>query len=690
MQFSEDEALIKCDIDMTSQAIMIQNEVKFLQKHRLYLNLMGGFFFVAAILLYNNLFDICPYNTDSKCIQEWLKPQILKLIIVSISSSGLFVLVVFMALRNLISKLYIGLFVCFLMKVIFIEDHVMSTTNYQIVYQFFEILFILIFGIISIILVNFIKCWIRWRMKCLLIVGMIILVILIYFKIQINNSCVDWKKGLNGQSIDQSGKYCQIVEPSVCWYDIFDGFMDASKIYDCTSQSKDINPQWIEQYKSYVQIPEGTKYIEMPRTEYFEEKYRFCPYKDFQQYVLSKMQFLKDLNELSQQAESYLDLEQMKYVTKIKRNESLIESRSKSYTNIQNQMNRKLPKSIITIFVDAVSRTRFIKKLKKSSKWFAQQEHEFQDTHQMFQAFRYMAVGTHTTPNFYGYEYGVQYQFKKSTKNTFWSTTGAYQNESIIEEQSQSKYKSITQMLQEAGYITAKSRTICGNSITEHELVEADIMQPQPIDHEFVSGICDPNYMRPNNQFGIFKGPYSVVKKCLYGKEINQYVFDYGRDFLQTYHDVPKYLELYFLDGHEGTGDAINHFDDPLFNFLNWLIENNHHKQSYIMMVSDHGLHMQGPYYLMKAEIYHIEVALPGLFVLIDKDLIEERERKAFKENQQKVVTSFEIHYTLQFFTSDNPLILDKSLFSSVISEDRDCTDIPLKKGEFCACVKQK
>lgn len=49
---------------------------------------------------------------------------------------------------------------------------------------------------------------------------------------------------------------------------------------------------------------------------------------------------------------------------------------------------------------------------------------------------------------------------------------------------------------------------------------------------------------------------------------------------------------MYFLDGHEGTGDAINHFDDPLYSFLNWLIENNHHKDSYIMMVSDHGLHM--------------------------------------------------------------------------------------------------
>jgi hypothetical protein len=33
-----------------------------------------------------------------------------------------------------------------------------------------------------------------------------------------------------------------------------------------------------------------------------------------------------------------------------------------------------------------------------------------------------------------------------------------------------------------------------------------------------------------------------------------------------------------FLDGHEGSGDGINHFDDPLSKFLDWLDDENYVK----------------------------------------------------------------------------------------------------------------
>jgi hypothetical protein len=31
---------------------------------------------------------------------------------------------------------------------------------------------------------------------------------------------------------------------------------------------------------------------------------------------------------------------------------------------------------------------------------------------------------------------------------------------------------------------------------------------------------------------------------------------------------------LEFLEGHEGTGDAINNFDEPMSKFLEWLEDN--------------------------------------------------------------------------------------------------------------------
>lgn len=73
----------------------------------------------------------------------------------------------------------------------------------------------------------------------------------------------------------------------------------------------------------------------------------------------------------------------------------------------------------------------------------------------------------------------------------------------------------------------------------------------------------------------MMKGPYSIVRKCLNNKEVNQYLFEYGKQFLKTYDDKPKYLELNFLDGHEGTGDALNYLDDPMRSFMDWLEKEN-------------------------------------------------------------------------------------------------------------------
>ena len=87
-------------------------------------------------------------------------------------------------------------------------------------------------------------------------------------------------------------------------------------------------------------------------------------------------------------------------------------------------------------------------------------------------------------------------------------------------------------------------------------------------DHEFIVPGCDPNFRNPESPYGFFKGPYSIIRKCLYNKEVNNYVFDYAKQFLNTYSEEKKYLELYILDGHEGTGDAIGYLDDPLFDFL--------------------------------------------------------------------------------------------------------------------------
>lgn len=64
----------------------------------------------------------------------------------------------------------------------------------------------------------------------------------IYSYTLINNSCSNWKNGIGGWTIIQDNlKYCTVVEPEICWYDILDGLFDATKLYDCSTRPYDIN-----------------------------------------------------------------------------------------------------------------------------------------------------------------------------------------------------------------------------------------------------------------------------------------------------------------------------------------------------------------------------------------------------------------------------------------------------------------
>lgn len=79
---------------------------------------------------------------------------------------------------------------------------------------------------------------------------------------------------------------------------------------------------------------------------------------------------------------------------------------------------------------------------------------------------------------------------------------------------------------------------------------------------------------------------------------------------------------MYFLEGHEGTGEVITLLDDPLEDFLSFVVENNYDEDSIIFIGSDHGLHMSGIAYLLDFSIREKDIALPGMFLLIDKSLL--------------------------------------------------------------------
>lgn len=83
----------------------------------------------------------------------------------------------------------------------------------------------------------------------------------------------------------------------------------------------------------------------------------------------------------------------------------------------------------------------------------------------------------------------------------------------------------------------------------------ADFFEHDPADHEFY--MFDPNYLISSNTFGIKKGGNSIYRRCVYGKDTNYYVFDYGKKFLDAYKDDKKFLLLEFTDSHEFTSEVL-------------------------------------------------------------------------------------------------------------------------------------
>ena len=59
-----------------------------------------------------------------------------------------------------------------------------------------------------------------------------------------------------------------------------------------------------------------------------------------------------------------------------------------------------------------------------------------------------------------------------------------------------------------------------------------------------------------------------MFRRYLYGKELHDYTFEYGKSFLKTYKNQKKFLFLEFNDMHESSGEVIKYLDDSLRNFL--------------------------------------------------------------------------------------------------------------------------
>ena len=537
------------------------------------------------------------------------------------------------------------------------------------------------------------------KMFVLNIILVIIITLRYFYFSKISNSCNNWDLGLNNTRIDNNpDKYsCYFNKPDICYLDIYDNILDFSRIMklNCSDQEKSNHMKEArEQLIKYINKTEfkDTYNFGFPITtsDKFKITNKITP-KDFSKLVLDNM---IDMDKTNLKPES---AEYPEVTLKFHPNDSIIkqflEKQKTGKINYYGEVNINIPykkeliqkrkelefpslfKNVLIIYIDALSRQHFIRKMPKTKAFL---EKFMKNTHSLnFRAYQFLKYHTFQSwtqlnlmPMFYG----------KKMKN--------YEGTNLIY-----YYK-------EMGFITAQGVDMCSKEVWEPNRENSNINFIQ-WDHENVALFCDPSYINRDEMYLVYRGAYSLLKRCFYGKEIHDYQFEYGEKFWKTYINEKKFLRLSFNDAHESTFEVIKYLDEPLFNFLNGFYNKGYLNDTILFLLSDHGNHMPGIYNLLFAEDYEMERVMGTLFIVINDNSVFLKKNKAkysyyldnIFENQQTYITPYDIHDTLihiLYKGKNNYLYSEKgeSLFNKIDSYNRKCSNYDdCIDEDICRCI---
>jgi hypothetical protein len=546
-----------------------------------------------------------------------------------------------------------------------------------------------------------------------------IITFLIYLFIQryLNNSCEDWNKGFKGTAIDNDVGVCKIYTPTNrCFLYLTDGFFDVTALRNINCRKdrnlfdeKNLLKSFIPEERDQKQ----SKRLGFPRTE----SWPFFPDSILSEYnkniFKSMIDMDRDDKSLTENVEVYIDFEPDFPEVKInlKKNQTLIDERRKfieenkikdeenlkeyenkqklkesnNGTNTTSEENQEeespvnpveMPfKNIIQIYIDALSRNHFRKKLKKTFAWlekFYMSNHEIENNlvddnleYSSYQFLKYHSLDYYTYANMIPGYFGTHKWEQYDTKYFLWD------------------YKA-------KGYIVGQSSNVCEREGWDLEMMFKDYLNFTNYDHEMNPFYCDPNFSDPDQPYQVFKGAYSIIRKCMYGKDSGEFQIEYAKQFFTTYKDERKFFRMMFSDAHEGSMEVVKYLDDYIVDYLQFLHDEGHMKDSVVFIMTDHGTSMPGPAFTLHADDWFREVFLGALFYVIPKD---HKMFKTFHENlranENVMVTSFDIHASLLNFVDVHNwkyTTYGQSLFTTPIDESyRTCDYYKIDAG-YCMC----
>jgi hypothetical protein len=615
-------------------------------------------FFSGWIILYILSLFSCQ-KSQAECLEMLTQETAFLIGIELFGSAFIFVMMSVLAWINII---YIGFLYASFPAMLFLfysYDIGADFSSHGSYNRAFFYLFTIITSIIIGILYLFIKCLIKSPKITLFSIFSLIFIIYMSIKDAISTSCQYWDKGFSNTQI-QKGGVCPIPIPETCFMYYTSNFWDVTQIrgLNCKNERSDEEYEILKLSKK-----NNTKRIGFPRTEHMP----FFPnstLSEFNKNIFNNMVDMDRDLEKADDVEVYIDYSRTYPEVKIqvKKNQTLINERSKLYE--KNKSNTRF-KNVLFIYIDSLSRNSFRRKLKKTYAWLENKYKNPLSKFSSYQFLKYHSLNYYTYANMIPGYFGV-HKFDGKGKYFLYDA-------------------------KESGYITGQSYDVCERETWDLEMAFKPYLNFTNYDHEFNGFYCDPVFSDPEKPYGALKGAYSVVRKCMYGKDAGEHQIEYTKQFFDTYKDQPKFFRLGFLDAHEGTAEVIKYMDEPIVELLNYLEKNGHLEDTLIQFQSDHGMSMPGPIYLIKPLDYFYEVFLPSLFYVMPKGIRDYDEiHQNLLSNENEMITSFDTHAgLLNLFNKNNKKTqFGVSLFDNKIKDEvlgRSCENYKIE-SKYCMC----
>ena len=577
---------------------------------------------IISVSFYYLSFKGCE-GTQSFCLVT-LSPGFFYSIAIYIVITSLITLyILYQAIKNKVSKYHLLYYLPILIYLLYFVDNG-SDLSHHGSYNKMGFYIVLISFIIMFLFFCLLKYIYNKYRLIFISLALSFIWIIIYTYIKTKKNCNIWYNGYNGIKLENNPKYdkCKIVQPNKCWINLIDGIFDVSRILNENCQNFRGGEK--DELLKYLPINYNTSNnFGYPITT----EYTWLNQSHFDRFFNNVMADIINLDKVKYEQindnlkpEIILKFDPITKMgninIKINKKENVAKKRNDIYNSL---LPKDKPKynNILFIYIDAISRPEFVRSMKHTEKFISKYYNSSEKSFYQMMKYQNFIFFTqqNVNPMFFG--------------ESMFNSNGT----------------SILKYIKNKGYITGHSNNICTRQLYDIEDNFTENVIYENFDHENIAMMCDPNYYNPENRFTPYMGPYSIRRRCLYGKDTFEYVIEYGEKFWETYINEHKFLRLSFQDAHEGTLEVVKYLDVKLAEFLENFDKKGYLKDTAVFFVSDHGNNMIGFYNIFQVEDYVLEKTLGTWFMLLPK--IKNIDETYLEINQQRMVSPYDIFDTL-------------------------------------------